>query len=193
MKLLKQNISFKKVVVAVILAFGLTYIIQIFITANVLTDINAKVENIVEQQENFTKNYAEELYEDHLSLQEKLALQGKVNLLEQDINELINKNENENYIKIQSISTQYEDFKKNLDRNQGLSISEDLAFDPDQWGKLLLEENYDALEQEISEANVSLESDYKEYLASLPPPPSQPGKVMLTPLYLLQKAPLTLA
>jgi exopolysaccharide biosynthesis protein len=45
-----------------------------------------------------------------------------------------------------------------------------------EWGNLLLNKDYETLKTNMEEANQDLEDKYSEYLANLPPPPSQTGE-----------------
>lgn len=163
-----------------IIAFGLlTYVVTIFfLSANVFR-LHRKVENVSKDtteikviQQNFEANFTEELFNEHLAFMDKKELENKLKVLETQIQTLRQSPENSQYAQVEEIYTNYSTFEKNVQRNTGVKLDTTAYADKlASWGTMLINQEFDDLKTELQTANSELDTKYKEYLATLPPPP----------------------
>lgn len=140
-----------------------------------LLQVERSVSEVSASYSSIQNNFTEELFKDHLALQNQQSVTENLNVLQSQLDELLIKNENVEYQKIQEIYTNYAKFKENLERNDQVKL--DVAGAKDkvgQWGDLLINKEFDNLLADILLETKVLEDSYSEYLASLPPPPSAP-------------------
>jgi len=140
-----------------------------------IKSLNTKFEQYQLGYENF-------LFSDHLNTLENLKLNQVKGTIETELERVRGEDSAEKLAKIEEIYSLYQTFIDKTQRNQGVSISVTEMTDKiDDWGKKLLNQDYDALNQEIVSANSTLDSSYQGYLASLvpvviPTQPSQPSQ-----------------
>lgn len=176
-----KNIDKKRILLPAFL-IALVYIpiiiIVIFINRS-KKEVTTKVQNldtsvfeISKSQENFKENFSEDLFNDHLSIMQKNILEDKLTLLEEQFEELSNTEEGATLANVLAIYELYESFEKKVDRNSKAKLdTEENSKKLDEWGKKLIDKEFEDLENEITEQNDKLDQAYDEYLATLPPPP----------------------
>src|SRR3989339_1743276 len=137
-----------------------------------LKSLNSKFDQYQLGYENF-------LYADHLHALENLRLNQIKGTIETELQKVKSEDSAEKLAKIEEIYSLYQTFLDKVQRNQGVSLSVTEATSKiDDWGKKLLNQEYDALNQEIASTNTALDTSYQGYLASLvpvTPTPTQPS------------------
>lgn len=169
------HLSFKTVIASIVFAFIATFIIQLVVTTSLITRLNTEIATLKNDQKDFKDNFSEGLFNEHLKVMEIQSLNGKLTELESQIIELQGTPQNSEYLAIKDLYTNYALFLKNNKRNQDVSLKLP-DVDTNSWGEMLLNKKYEELKADIDKVNATLEVDYKDYLATLPPPPSASGE-----------------
>ncbi len=126
---------------------------------------------VKQAQENFQLNLSEELFNEHLSLMEKQNLESQLSELESQIETIKNTPEGSLVANINQTFELYEDFGAKVKRNENAKLdTEEAVKNLEEWGIMLIEQKFDELAEKISLSIEELDSDYKDYLATLPPP-----------------------
>lgn len=150
---------------------GLVTFLSLRANANVKRlELNyAEVKNL---QQNFNDNLSDELFNEHLELQEKQSLENKLTNLETQLEDVKESQEGELYFNLTAAYDLYSDFEAKLARNSNAKLdTEEFLSKVEEWGDKLIKQEFETLEEEITQANKSLDEKYQEYLATLPPPP----------------------
>src|SRR3989344_5646666 len=135
--------------------------------------LQGSINNLQGKYSNFQSNLVEELFNDHLLVQQSLGLNSQLENLEAQLKDLLALPANAETIQIREIYTLYADFNSKLSRNSqaGLDVTA-YSGSVAGWGDQLLNKKFEELKTSISENTAGLEDSYQEYLASLPPPPT---------------------
>ncbi len=135
--------------------------------------LQSSINSLQGKYSNFQNNLVEELFNDHLLVQESLGLTSQLATLETQLQDLLALPANTETVQIREIYTLYADFNAKLSRNSqaGLDVTA-YSGSVAGWGDQLLNKKFAELKTSISENAVGLEDSYQEYLASLPPPPT---------------------
>jgi exopolysaccharide biosynthesis protein len=175
---MKLKLSIKRVflpIFAIILFVGFGGIFSAYfmrMNKNFHDSVYKDIDEVKTEQEILTSMFDEMLFEDHLKLSQNLGIQNEIADLQENIAELLTVEENENYDKILDIQKNYQKYTNKLDRNEKLKIDVgEYTESISSWGTQLLEQEYDEILTDIEAKTATLEEDYDEYIASLPPPP----------------------
>lgn len=127
-------------------------------------------------QQQFKAKYDEVLYQDHLNVLQKLRIEESKKMLEEEYNKLRSGGIAEKTAKIDEVYKLYQDAISKISRNNsaGLDTTE-VSNQFGAWGSKFLNQEFDILHTEISEAIKNMDSKYQEHLASLPPPTAPAG------------------
>lgn len=137
-----------------------------------IDSLDMSYEEVRNAQENFQQNLSEELFNEHLALQEKRNLESKLSELEVEIEDLRETPEGSLLSNVNTAYELYGDFEAKVARNQNVELDTEEALTKlETWGVLLIDQDFDALSLEIEEAIKGLDAVYADYVASLPPPP----------------------
>ena len=133
-----------------------------------VSKINSDFSKISEDQNNFKKNFEEELFNDHLAILERNKLTHDLNTLQSQLEQIKTDDE---LTKVEEIYSKFQDFQAKITRNQKVKVEtkeseEKLTV----WGTKLLNKEFEALNTEIDEQVKKLDADYQKYIAALPKP-----------------------
>lgn len=161
----KKILKIASFVVSIVTLVALGYLTYEYIA------IKKTVDDIIERETYLQDNFDERLFDEHLKIMENFELSATVTDLQKQVEEFEEEAENNPYSTIGEIYKSYGVYLSKLSQNKnaGLDISgsEEAA---EKWADMLLNQDYDALLAEINTQIESLDNDYSEYLASLPPP-----------------------
>lgn len=163
--------------IILIVSIILTYILTIFLLSISVRKLSGELGSVSEQlttiktsQGNFEKNFTEELFADHLELSNKRKIENELVALRTEL-ELLKTTENTTIDDINGIFELLESFEQKVSRNDKVKIdSADVDAKTQEWGLLLINKDFETIQTQITESNKQLDTDYSEYLASLPPP-----------------------
>lgn len=148
----------------------LTKVLKQELTINLLS---RKIEEVETTQENFNQNFPDELFGEHLKLIEKTSLENKLAQLETELQQAQTNQTDELSTNISDVYDKYADFQAKLKRNESYKLdTSKIEEKVGDWGDKILSQSFEELSAEISEASLELDNDYKDYLATLPPPPT---------------------
>ena len=119
----------------------------------------------------------EKLFEDHIAAMNSIAVRSKLTVLQQEFDDITNTEEGSQNKNIADAYTLYEEFQEKLARNERLSLnqdynSEDVLTD---LGRYILNKEFENFSDVVAAELETLEDNYNQYLASLPPPASAPS------------------
>lgn len=189
MKLPTSERIFTFIILATVIALGLSgyTFYKLFMIDQKTTNIN-EIDNKVKtlqnalvesnkKQEDLASNFDNMLYEDHIKLSESIKLNAEIESLENQLKELSSKKDNADYLKITQVYTIYNQFTSKIKRNTDSKLkTTDYENKILAWGTQLLNKDYDTIIKSIDESISTLDSDYKAYLATLPPPATKAGE-----------------
>ncbi|RJR28248.1 hypothetical protein C4561_00095 [candidate division WWE3 bacterium] len=172
--------SLKISAIALVYFFNAVVIVYLFFEYNTIKDSTQQIVTdyaaIKETQENFSSNFSEELFEEHLKLIEKQKLRSDLSSVEIELEKLKDTEEGSFLDQINSIYDKYGDLQAKIKRNDSVKIDTSKTKESaEEFGTLLLEKDFEALETSIDENNLSLDDSYKKYLDSLPKPTVSTG------------------
>ncbi len=132
--------------------------------------VKSDLKSLKEQSENLNQNLPEFLFSDHLAYMTAqttaLNLETQLADLEKTIAD---------QPKYTGVYDLYDAFNLKLTRNSGVKLSTTTYQEKlPAWGGLLLDQKFDELTAQLTEANQNMDNNYKTYLATLPPPPPAP-------------------
>ncbi len=155
----------------------LTYIVTIFLLSMSVRKLSGKLGNISEElitvktsQGNFEKNFSDELFSEHLEISEKRKIENELAVLKIEL-ENLKSSEDTTIVEINKIFELLENFEQKVVRNDKVKIdSENVDEKTKEWGLLLINKDFETIQDQIEESNSKLDTSYNKYLASLPPP-----------------------
>ncbi len=148
----------------VLAGFGYVHIQDYQNTKELLSSIEKKIGI-------FEGNLDETLFNEHLKLNENFALTETIKQQQREIEELNAALESEDYSLIPTVYEKYQAYINNIKRHEGDGLdAEDEKSAAEVWSEMLLQQDFETLLTQIDDQNSSLETEYQEYLASLPPP-----------------------
>ena len=164
--------------IALLVAISLTFVLTIFFLSVAVNRLGFEVGEVTKEfteikatQENFEKNFSEELFNEHLSLMQKQKLQSDLLLLEEEFDKLKQDQETGTLYQVDEVYTLYEDFEKKVARNTDVKVETvDIDIKLAEWGTLLINKELETLTNSITDTNEKLDTSYKDYIATLPPP-----------------------
>ena len=128
------------------------------------------------KQDEFDKTYLTVLYEEHLRTSERIRLSGELDKLSLKMEELLEKQDNKEFTEIQKIYAQYKKFADTVLRNSNAKLATaDYEKKVAVWGELLLKKEFTKITDEVTASLTALDKQYKDYLATLPPPATSVG------------------
>ncbi len=164
----------------VFLVLGITLIIYIpiallgylFLRSDTnLKSLKMNYDEVKQAQQNFQQNLSEELFNEHLFLLDKRNLENNLSNLEKEIETIKNTPEGSLVENVNEVYELYGDFEAKLKRNENVKLDTKDSLDKlEEWGTLLIAQDFENLDVGLSEAVAKLDADYAEYVASLPPP-----------------------
>ena len=135
--------------------------------------LQSSINTLQSQYSNFQSNLDEELFNDHLLVQQSLGLNSQVANLGAQLQDLLAQPANTEIVQIREIYALYADFSSKLSRNTQAKLDVgQYSQAVGGWGDMLLNKKFEELKTSIGENVADLEDSYQEYLASLPPPPT---------------------
>ncbi len=141
-----------------------------------LKDIRQDFLTLDKRQDEFDKTYLSVLYEEHLRTSERIRLSGELDKLSLQMEELLKKQDNKEFTEIQKIYAQYKKFSDTVLRNSAAKLATaDYEKKVAAWGELLLKKDFTKITEEVTASLASLDKQYKDYLATLPPPATSVG------------------
>ena len=135
--------------------------------------LQSSINTLQSQYSNFQSNLDEELFNDHLLVQQSLGLNSQVANLGAQLQDLLAQPANTEIVQIREIYALYANFSSKLSRNTQAKLDVgQYSQAVGGWGDMLLNKKFEELKTSIGENVADLEDSYQEYLASLPPPPT---------------------
>jgi exopolysaccharide biosynthesis protein len=136
--------------------------------------IRAEYEYIKSEQEAFKKNFSEDLFNEHLALIETDSLETSLKVLEEKFEEFTESEEGSVLSNVDEVYELYQEYEAKVRRNQAVKLdTAEAEGDVEKWGELLLSQDFEEITKQIEEKSGKLDEQHKEYIASLPPPPSK--------------------
>ena len=171
-----------KHIALVILGIALIYIpiallsFLFYSSQSEIDSLRLSYSEVKEAQNNFKQNLSEDLFNEHLALQGKQNLENELAQLEEEIETIRESPEGSVVANITDVYELYGSFQAKLTRNENAKLDTEGKTDKlDDWGTRLINQEFEEVLTEISEANAELDETYDEYLATLPPPPPPPS------------------
>lgn len=154
--------------------FGATLflLIQFGVLNSRSNKLAAQVSDIQKSQENFSANFSEELFDEHLKLMDKQKLESEAASLSSQLEQLSITQTGSLALKVKSIYDLYGDFQAKLTRNDNVKLDTAPAKTKTvAWGTLLIDKEFDELTTQLTAETASLDGAYQKYLDSLPKAP----------------------
>lgn len=148
------------------------------------SSLKTEFSSFTEDKDTLQEAYDALLEQDHYRFLDLLAIQGSKDLISEEYEKLKQGEGGELMEQVESTYTLYEEVLGLIDRNsaRGLNVSETtdkLAA----WGEHFLKQEFGPLQESMTEAKSALNSQYQQYLATLPTPtpiPTSPPAVAAT-------------
>ena len=170
--ILALNITF-----TILIGVCVTYLVvnQIKL-AKSFSEAKKDIEEVTKIQKNFAQNVSSFLYDDHLKVVESIATEANLASVEIDLENLEASQKDLPDTHLLTIFTLFDTFKTKLARNTSLKLDVTEANTSlNNWGSMLLNKGFEALESSISTQVNSLDTTHNKYLASLSPAPTPGG------------------
>ena len=149
----------------------------VFLGVFQIRNLNKKVSEVANKQDDFESTFVKSFYEDHLRISQQLGLNSNLETVSQKLKELSELPNNEEYLKVSEVYSLYGLVKSKITRNTNVKLDTSSANTAlSGWGEMFIAKNYDQLIEEMATITLDLDTKYEEYIASLPPPPSQTGE-----------------
>jgi exopolysaccharide biosynthesis protein len=134
------------------------------------------VDSIQADQSNFKANFEDELFEDHLKLQQQEAAYAELVDLQNQLEALNSTKQGTLAQQVNLVYSLYSNFLSKYKRNESVKLDVTASKSATaEWGNMLLEQQFDDLSTKITEQNSTLDAAYKKYadeLAASAPPPA---------------------
>jgi len=145
----------------------LTISFQLFLKIK-FDKLTTDLSNIKKSQDNFSQNFTEDLFNDHLSVSSEINTREALLALQIELDHIKTTSSG---AKIDALNKLYTDFQDKVTRNTNskldtTKITEGLSA----WGQQLLKGELDTVQSSMSSQITQLDSAYQKYLDSLPKP-----------------------
>lgn len=150
--------------------------IKIIVLERRIFNVEGEYHLISTNQQQFKEKYDNLLYQDHLNVLQKIEIEESKNLLEEEYQRLKSGGTTEITEQVDEVYNLYKDAVSKISRNNGAGLdTQEISNKFSAWGTKFLNQEFVALKTEISETNTDLDSRYRNYLATLPPPTTPAG------------------
>jgi hypothetical protein len=164
-KLPYLKINKLKLIGVVVLALIISYQVYLGLTINKL---NKTLSNVSKTQDNFSQNFSDDLFNDHLAVSSEINTQENLLSLQTELDKL---KISDSGAKIANLYKIYEDFQTKVTRNTNSKLDTTKVTESlNSWGQQLLAGELDTVESSMSSQITLLDTDYQKYLDSLPKP-----------------------
>ena len=144
---------------------------QFFYFKNIISRVGTDYQQIKDNQEVLKNNFADELFNEHLALQELSSLEQSKKQLEDDISKLRATDDGSLLFRVNEFYEMYQDYLSKLKRNSDVKLETGASSDKVAgWGPKLLNQEFEALKTEITSEGKVLDDAYAKYVAALPKP-----------------------
>ena len=159
-----------------------SFFLYLWFLQNETKYLGTEIEIIKNKQESQELTYENFLFADHLSYLQNLQINSLKTQIESELTKLQSEESSETLSKIDNIYSKYQEFLAKVDRNNSAGLDTTVSTNKlDDWGRKLLDQDYDNLTSEITSTNETLESEYSTHLASLQPVVTPTPAPTLTP------------
>jgi hypothetical protein len=159
----------KSKIIKLLLTIGLIVIISGQVYLNIrLNKLNTDISKLNETQSNFSQNFSEDLFNDHLTVTSEINTQEALTTLQTELDKV---KSSSSAATVDEIYQLYSDFQNKVQRNTTskldvVKFTENLPA----WGQQLLSGDFETIKTSLSSQIATLDSEYQKYLDSLPKP-----------------------
>ncbi|MCA9389774.1 phosphodiester glycosidase family protein [candidate division WWE3 bacterium] len=171
--------------VAAVFVVGISgfVVYKVYFLERQVQHLDSSYQSITTDKDKLAEAYDSVLFEDHLLYLETLAIDQSKQTIEAEYEKFKSEAEGERLAKIEAVFATYQETVDKVERNA--NVGEDttsVSGKFDSWGQLFLNQEFDNLSGELTSAQDTLDTQYEEYLASLPTPtPTSPPQPTQAP------------
>ena len=168
--------SFFSVAIAIVFTLATGFLVyHLYSVDQQVNQLQTNYGSLTTGKEELEEAYSTLLFEDHLSFLQRHAIEESKSKIEQEYENFKSEAQGERLAQIEAVYSAYQDTVLLLERNNAAGLDTSAISDQlDNWGTMFLDQEFDTLNESLTSAQETLESQHTEYLASLPTPTPTP-------------------